>query len=69
MKMRDKHIWEGWHVSDFIDNLEVTFPYMEFDTSEELKKWCMSEQPYYKRHIPEVYQHFLNKWKNETIKM
>ena len=27
----------------------------------EIKKWCKSEQPYYKKHIPEVYKYFLKK--------
>ena len=57
----NKHIWEGWTVQDFIDDLEVTFPYQTFKTKEDVKKWCMSEQPYYKRYIPEVYMHFVSK--------
>lgn len=58
-----KHIWEGWTVQDFIDELEVVFTYVvnRLKTREQLKEWCMSEQPYYKRHIPEVYNHFLAK--------
>jgi len=28
-----------------------------------LKKWVASEQPYYKKHIPEVYEYFLTKIK------
>ena len=56
-----KEIWEGWTVKDFIDNLEVTFIPENFKTEEELKIWCKSEQPYYKKHIPEVYNHFLSK--------
>lgn len=56
-----KHIWEGWTVQDFIDYLEVTFPYREFKDKKELKDWCKSEQHYYKKHIPEVYNHFLKK--------
>ena len=58
-----KHIWEGWTVQDFIDELEVVFKYVvnRLNTREQLKEWCMSEQPYYKRHIPEVYNHFLAK--------
>lgn len=57
----NKHIWEGWTVQDFIDELELTFKFQTFKTKEELKNWCKSEQPYYKKHIPEVYKHFLNK--------
>jgi hypothetical protein len=57
----NKHIWEGWTVQDFINELEITFPYQTFKTKEEVKEWCKSEQPYYKKHIPEVYAHFLSK--------
>jgi hypothetical protein len=58
---RNKHIWEGWTVGDFIDELELTYKYQTFESKSELKKWVKSEQPYYKRHIPEVYNYFLNK--------
>jgi len=57
----NKHIWEGWTVQDFIDELEFTFKYQRFSSKKELKDWCKSEQPYYKKHIPEVYNHFLKK--------
>jgi hypothetical protein len=56
-----KHIWEGWTVQDFIDELEITFKYQSFSSKDELKAWCKDNQPYYKKHIPEVYKHFLNK--------
>ena len=63
---RDKHIWEGWTVGDFIDDIEVTFNYRSkysnfWKSKEDLKKWIISEQPYYKKHIPEVYNYFLQK--------
>ena len=63
---RDKHIWEGWTVGDFIDDIEVTFDYRSkysnfWKSKEDLKKWVTSEQPYYKKHIPEVYNYFLEK--------
>jgi hypothetical protein len=58
---KNRHIWEGWTVQHFIDELEVTFPYQKFKSKEDLKKWCKSEQPYYKKHIPEVYNYFLKK--------
>ena len=56
-----KHIWEGWTVQDFIDALEFPFSFKSFKTKQELKDWCKSEQPYYKKHIPEVYDYFLKK--------
>ena len=63
---RDKHIYEGWTVGDFIDDIEVTFNYRSkhsnfWKSKEDLKKWVASEQPYYKKHIPEVYNYFLQK--------
>lgn len=62
-----KHIWEGWTVQDFIDELQPQFDQIrdnsyQFGTSfmndAEIKKWCMDNQPYYKKHIPEVYNYF-----------
>jgi hypothetical protein len=69
--MNNKHIWEGWTVQNFIDDLEPNFDRIvsnarefrieKFTESGELKKWCMSNQPYYKKHIPEVYKYFKDK--------
>jgi len=64
-----KHIWEGWTVQNFIDDLEPTFNMIinsqswqkTFKTKDEIKKWCKDNQPYYKKHIPEVYKYFVNK--------
>ena len=58
---KDKHVWEGGTVGDFIDELEITFKFQSFKSKNDLKDWCKSEQPYYKKHIPEVYNHFLQK--------
>lgn len=66
----NKHIWEGWLVKDFIealeddisnimDDLSITPP---FRNKDELKKYCMENQPYYKKYIPEVVEHFANKY-------
>lgn len=66
----NKHIWEGWTVQDFVDDLDIIYP-VEIEmgkevsllkTKEEVKKWCMDNQPYYKKYIPEVVQHFINKY-------
>lgn len=56
----NKHIWEGWTVQDFIDHLDILFKYKmhNIQTKKELKEWCMDNQPYYKKHIPEVVEHF-----------
>jgi len=64
-----KHIWEGWTAQDFVDELEPMFNQImsngswmkPFKSKEELKTWLMDNQPYYKKHIPEVYKYFLNK--------
>jgi hypothetical protein len=54
-----KHIWEGWTVQNFID--EVTFYFKQWpyiNDPKKLKEEIKSAQPYYKKHIPEVYKHF-----------
>lgn len=71
--MKDRHIWEGWTVKSFIDELEPQFQMIQnglswmkkFKNDEtghtRLKEWCKNNQPYYKRHIPEVYNYFKSK--------
>lgn len=67
----EKHISEGWRVIDFINDLEPMFNMImrnqshvkPFETDNELKEWCKDNQPYYKKHIPEVYQYFKEKTK------
>lgn len=62
----DKHIWEGWTVGAFIEELEPQFNMImrgqswqkPFTTKEEVKKWCKDNQPYYKKSIPEVVNYF-----------
>ena len=64
-----KHVWEGWTVQDFIDELEPIFNmiitgnsyHKPFASKEEIKKWCMDNQPYYKKYIPEVTKYFVKK--------
>ena len=65
----DRHIWEGWTAQSFVDELEPSFnQIMEnrswqkpFKTRDEVKKWCMDEQPYYKKYIKEVVDYFTDK--------
>lgn len=65
----NKHVWEGWTVQDFINELEPMFNMIMFNqswkkpfqTKDDLKKWCTDNQPYYKKHIPEVFNYFKNK--------
>lgn len=71
--MKDRHIWEGWTVKSFIDELETQFNMIQagdswmkpFKNDENgharLKEWCKNNQPYYKKHIPEVYNYFKSK--------
>ena len=33
----------------------------KFKDKSDLKKWVKDNQPYYKKHIPEVYNYFLKK--------
>jgi len=64
----NKHIWEGWTVQNFVDELTPMFNMVmrnqshvkPFSSKEELKEWCKDNQPYYKKHVPGVYNHFLN---------
>ncbi len=65
----NKHIWEGWTVKDFINDLEPQFDRImngqscekPFKDKMEVKKWCMENQPYYKKHIPGVVTYFSKK--------
>jgi len=66
-----RHIWEGWTVQDFIDELEPQLDiiqgnnsyYKPIDNRDDLKKWCKDSQPYYKKHIPGVVAYFAKKYK------
>jgi hypothetical protein len=65
-----KHIWEGWTVQDFISELEVVIDMImtgnswmkPFPSKNELKEFCKDNQPYYKKHIPEVVNYFSKKY-------
>ena len=62
----NKHIWEGWTVGSFVNELEPSFNMImgggswqkPFKTKDEIKAWCMDNQPYYKKHIPDVVNYF-----------
>ena len=58
----NKHIWEGWTVQDFINDLEPIFQYAKITNKAQLKEWCKDNQPYYKKHIPEVVKYFSEKY-------
>lgn len=63
---KDKHVWEGWTVGDFIEELEPLVAMImdgqswiePFKTKQELADWCKDNQPYYKKRIPGVNNHF-----------
>ena len=66
---RNKHIWEGWTVDSFIKDLEPLFNQImngyswqkPFKTRDEVKAWCMNNQPFYKKYIPDVVNYFYAK--------
>ena len=60
-----KHIWEGWLVEDFINELEFLIERSidSINTKKELKEFCKYNQPYYKKHIPDVVNYFADKYK------
>jgi hypothetical protein len=57
----NKHVWEGWLVSDFIKELTemIELQGLKFENRAKLKKWCMENQPYYKKYVPDVVNHFV----------
>jgi len=58
----DRIIWESWTVGDFIRELEVEFRFHpKFKSKDEVKKWAMENQPYYKKYIPEVVNYYWEK--------
>lgn len=58
----NKHIWEGWTVGSFIEELDIEFRYHpKFKSRDEVKKWAMESQPYYKKYIPEVVDYYWEK--------
>lgn len=66
----NKHIWEGWTVQDFIDELEPTVKLImsgkshqtPFESQQELVVWLRDNQPYYKKDIREVITYFTQKY-------
>lgn len=67
----NRNVYEGWTPKDFINELEPLFNMIisnnshqkPFENDKELKEWCKSNQPYYKKYIPEVFGYFKNKQK------
>ena len=70
MTDRSRHVWEGWTVLDFIEALDPSVEMImsgqswkrPFRDRDELQRWCVDNQPYYKKPIPEVVGYFENKY-------
>lgn len=66
----NKHIWEGWTVGMFINEIgwEVELimkggsMHPPFFNKLELAEWCKSNQPYYKKKIAAVNNFFALKY-------
>lgn len=69
-RVMDKHIWEGWTVGDFIESLQPQLDMIQqgrswkspMTTQKELKDWCKTNQPYYKKNIPQVVNYFCRRY-------
>lgn len=75
----NKHIWEGWRVVDFINELEPSldrimdfndaFTYNEpaFRTKAEIKNWVRNNLPYTTKALNEVTKYFVDKYNGMPI--
>jgi len=62
----ERHIYEGWRVKDYIEDLTPMFNMImnkqswmsPFKTKKEITDWCKDTQSHYKKAIPEVNNHF-----------
>ncbi len=66
----NRHIYEGWTVKCFIEDLEPMVGMImtgrswqkPFENKKELNVWLKDNQPYYKKPIKEVQQYFASKY-------
>ena len=66
----NRNVWEGWTPQDFINELEPSLDViMEgkswqkmFENKKDMVEWIKSNQPYYKKSIPEVNNYFAKKY-------
>ena len=71
----EKHIWEGWKVIDFINQIEPTLEIIlsnhrdsfycdkkPFKSRDEFNSSVKMEQPYYSKYIPGVVSYFARKY-------
>jgi len=66
----DKHIWEGWTVQSFIDDMQ---PILDMaargqsiqrmpKTKKEMADYLKDNQPHYKKTIPELVKYFCQRY-------
>lgn len=66
----NKHIWEGWTIGDFINELAWQVELImsggaihpPFANKQELAEWCKANQPCYKKKIAAVNNYFARKY-------
>ena len=71
----EKHIWEGWKVIDFINQIEPTLEIIlsnhrdsfycdkkPFKSMDEFNSSVKMEQPYYSKYIPGLVSYFTRKY-------
>lgn len=75
----EKHIWEGWRVVDFINELEPSLDrimdfsesrcYCEprFNTKAQIKEWVKNNLPYTTKALNEVTKYFVDKYNGLPI--
>ncbi len=62
----NREVWEGWTPQQFIyalqDEVSIIMNgnswHPKFKTKEELRQYIVGNQPYYKKEVPEVVEHF-----------
>lgn len=66
----NRNVWEGWTPQDFINELESSLDVImegkswqkKFENKKDMVEWIKSNQPYYKKSIPEVNNYFAKKY-------
>lgn len=66
----NRNVWEGWTPQDFINELEPSLDVImegkswqkKFENKKDMVEWIKSNQPYYKKSIPEVNNYFAKKY-------
>ena len=73
----DKHIWEGWTVEDFIQQLlpnldrmmEYGYQYPDpvFTTKKQIKNWIRNNLPYTTKALRDVTKYFVDRYNGMHI--